>query len=42
VTKDVSAGARVGGQPAQDLKIWQREMALLRRLNKGEKSDGNQ
>lgn len=42
VTKDVAAGARVGGQPAQDLKIWQREMALLRRLNKGEKSDGNQ
>lgn len=34
VTKDVSAGSRVGGIPAQDVKTWHREVALLRRLNK--------
>ncbi|MDB5542841.1 MAG: lpxD, partial [Devosia sp.] len=34
VTKDVPAGGRVGGYPAQDLKVWQREVAMLRRLNK--------
>lgn len=34
VTKDVPAGIHVGGQPAQELKAWQREMATLRRLSK--------
>lgn len=34
VTKDVAAGSRVGGIPARDVKSWQREVALLKRLNK--------
>ncbi|MGN6487926.1 MAG: UDP-3-O-(3-hydroxymyristoyl)glucosamine N-acyltransferase [Devosia sp.] len=34
VTKDVPAGMHVGGQPAQQLRTWQRELATLRRLNK--------
>jgi UDP-3-O-[3-hydroxymyristoyl] glucosamine N-acyltransferase len=34
VTKDVPAGMHVGGQPAQELRAWQREMATLRRLSK--------
>ncbi len=34
VTKDVPAGMHVAGQPAQEVKAWQRDMALLRRLNK--------
>ena len=34
VTKDVPAGMHVGGQPAQELRAWQREMAALRRLSK--------
>jgi len=34
VTKDVPSGMHVGGQPAQELRAWQREMATLRRLSK--------
>ena len=34
VTKDVPAGMHVGGQPAQELRAWQRETATLRRLSK--------
>jgi UDP-3-O-[3-hydroxymyristoyl] glucosamine N-acyltransferase len=34
VTKDVPAGMHVGGQPAQELRAWQREQAMLRRLSK--------
>jgi len=34
VTKDVPAGMHVAGQPAQEFKAWQREMAVLRRLSK--------
>lgn len=34
VTKDVPDGAHVGGQPAQDFRTWQRELATLRRLSK--------
>lgn len=33
VTKDVPAGMHVGGQPARELRVWQRELATLRRLN---------
>jgi UDP-3-O-[3-hydroxymyristoyl] glucosamine N-acyltransferase len=38
VTKDVKRGGRVGGYPAQDVHLWRRETATLRRLNKGNKS----
>lgn len=34
VTKDVPAGTHVGGQPAQELRAWQRGLATLRRLSK--------
>jgi UDP-3-O-[3-hydroxymyristoyl] glucosamine N-acyltransferase len=34
VTKDVPAGQHVAGQPAQELRAWQRETAMLRRLSK--------
>lgn len=34
VTKNVPSGMHVGGQPAQELRTWQREMATLRRLSK--------
>ena len=32
-TKDIPAGARVGGYPAQDARKWWQEIATLRRLN---------
>jgi UDP-3-O-[3-hydroxymyristoyl] glucosamine N-acyltransferase len=40
VTKDVPEGMHVAGQPARELRAWQREMATLRRLSKGDESDG--
>lgn len=38
VTKDVKRGGRVGGYPAQDVRDWRRETAMLRMMNKGNKS----
>lgn len=32
-TKDIPAGSRVGGYPAQDVRKWWQEIATLRRLN---------
>jgi len=40
VTKDVPAGQRVAGYPAQDYREWQREIAGLRLKNKRGKDDG--
>ncbi len=37
-TKDIPAGSRVGGFPAQDVRKWRQEIATLRRLVKGDKS----
>jgi len=37
-TKDIPAGSRVGGYPAQDVRKWWQEVAMLRRLAKGDKS----
>jgi UDP-3-O-[3-hydroxymyristoyl] glucosamine N-acyltransferase len=34
VTKDVPAGSRVAGYPAQDHRQWKQELAMLRRLNR--------
>jgi UDP-3-O-[3-hydroxymyristoyl] glucosamine N-acyltransferase len=39
-TKDVAAGAKVGGTPARPLKQWARELAILARMAKGH-ADGN-
>lgn len=39
VTKDVARGMQVAGFPAQDMKAWRREVAVLRRLNKGDSSE---
>ena len=37
VSKDVPAGARVAGAPAEDVRVWRRSVAALRRLtDKGE------
>ena len=38
VTKDVKRDGRVGGYPAQDVRDWRRETAMLRMMNKGYKS----
>jgi UDP-3-O-[3-hydroxymyristoyl] glucosamine N-acyltransferase len=38
VARDVAAGARVGGSPAQDARQWWKEVALLRRMTKGDES----
>jgi UDP-3-O-[3-hydroxymyristoyl] glucosamine N-acyltransferase len=34
VMRDVPAGAAFGGFPAQDIRHWHRETALIRRLRK--------
>jgi UDP-3-O-[3-hydroxymyristoyl] glucosamine N-acyltransferase len=39
VTKDVPAGLVVAGFPARDARAWRREVALLRRLNKGDEGE---
>ena len=36
VTKNVARGAMVAGHPAQDVRSWRREVAMLRRMNKGD------
>lgn len=38
VARNVAAGARVGGSPAQDARQWWKEVALLRRMTKGDES----
>jgi UDP-3-O-[3-hydroxymyristoyl] glucosamine N-acyltransferase len=38
VTKDIAAGSKVGGFPAQDARKWWQELAALRRLTKGVRS----
>lgn len=38
VARDVAPGARVGGAPAQDARQWWKEVALLRRMTKGDES----
>ncbi len=38
VTKDWPAGSKLAGAPAQDIKDFWRELALIRRLGKGEKT----
>lgn len=37
-TKDIPAGSKVGGYPAQDSRKWLQELAALRRLTKGVQS----
>lgn len=37
-TKDIPAGSKVGGFPAQDSRKWLQELAALRRLTKGVRS----
>ncbi len=37
-TKDIPPGSKVGGFPAQDVRQWRQEIAMLRRLAKGAKS----
>lgn len=38
VTHDIPPGMTVGGAPAQDVRMWKREIAAIRRLAKGDKT----
>ncbi|WP_196258287.1 UDP-3-O-(3-hydroxymyristoyl)glucosamine N-acyltransferase [Pelagibacterium limicola] len=38
VTHDIAPGSTVGGAPAQDVRMWKREIAAIRRLAKGDKT----
>lgn len=38
ITHDIPPGATVGGAPAQDVRLWKREIAAIRRLAKGDRT----